>query len=117
MTFARSINKKYIITGAIFFENQYTGRNTRSIKKICRKTDYGIKKIKLYNFLANFSFTRTTKENTMRQNDSHTTGIIIKAVKHVKHKCIISLRTWWNSPSKSTIRIHGCCHLFFFLFI
>ena len=118
MTVTRRINKKNIITISVLFKNQNTGWYSGSIKQICRKSDNCIQQIKPLNyFFSDFTFTCTTEQNSMWKHDSHSSVVVIKTIKHVKNKCIITLRTWRNSPIKTSIRIKRGGHLFFFLIV
>src|SRR3989344_6243044 len=87
----RGINHKdaFTIAGSGFIQNNNAGRNARAIKQVCRKSDDAFDVTTLNNILTDFSFSITTEQNTMGQNN-RTGPIAFERLQDMQKKSIVT---------------------------
>jgi hypothetical protein len=70
------------VSGTGLFNNKNAGRDTRSIEKVCRKTNNSLDVAALYDFSSNCAFSITSEQDSMRKDYSPFT-ITLQGLEHV----------------------------------
>ena len=105
------IYDKYV--RVIFFstvKHKYCSRNSRSEKEICRQSNHCLEKIFFYHLLSDFSFTCSSKQYSVRHNNSYFSSSFVGSFYHMRDECPVSFAFWWYSSSESIILVS--CRIF-----
>src|SRR4051812_34101076 len=84
------VNKQNVLVGLVAAEDENCRRDSRTEEELLRQADDRIEEVFIHELLADLAFTCAAKENAVRDDNAHASGLWLEYFNHVKDEGIVA---------------------------